>query len=112
MILSYETLKDNPDKGEFTMNGNPEYPENRLDIRVDEQGNVTFEQNREFAKYYAPTLSEKEEELEELRHRLDLLEIDEPEELYSSEHDDWEEERRLLEEEIEDLEDEIEEMRP
>ena len=43
----------------------PNYPENRLDIRVDENGNVTFEQNAEFVKYYAPTREELEEELEE-----------------------------------------------
>ena len=85
----------------------PNYPQNRLDIRVDEQGNVTYEQNPEFAKYYAPTRAEKEEELEELKDRLELLEIDEPVDLYSDEHDDWEEERRRLEDEIEDLEEEI-----
>ena len=43
----------------------PNYPQNRLDIRIDENGNVTYEQNPEFAKYYAPTRAEKEEELEE-----------------------------------------------
>ncbi len=85
----------------------PNYPQNRLDIRIDEKGNVTYEQNPEFAKHYAPTRAEKEEELEELRDRLELLEIDEPAELYSDEHDDWEEERRRLEDEIDDLEDEI-----
>ncbi len=85
----------------------PNYPENRLNIRVDAQGNVSYEQNREFAKYYVPTREEKEEELEELRERLELLEIDEPVELYSDEHDEWEEERRALEDEIEDLEEEI-----
>ena len=92
------------------MNELPNYPENRLDIRVDEQGNVTYEQNALFAKYYAPTREEKETELEELRERLELLEIDEPADLYSDEHDDWEEERRDLEEEIDELEEEIEEM--
>ena len=85
----------------------PNYPQNRLDIRIDEKGKVTYEQNPEFAKHYAPTRAEKEEELEELRDRLELLEIDEPAELYSDEHDDWEEERRRLEDEIDDLEDEI-----
>ena len=85
----------------------PNYPQNRLDIRVDEQGNVTYEQNQEFAKHYAPTRAEKEEELEELLDRLELLEIDEPVDLYSDEHDDWEEERRRLEDEIDDLEDEL-----
>ena len=38
---------------------------------------------------------------------LELLEIDEPVDLYSDEHDDWEEERRRLEDEIDDLEDEL-----
>ncbi len=85
----------------------PNYPQNRLDIRVDEQGNVTYELNPEFAKHYAPTRTEKEEELEELKDRLELLEIDEPVDLYSDEHDDWEEERRRLEDEIDDLEEEI-----
>ena len=85
----------------------PNYPQNRLDIRVDEKGNVTYEQNQEFAKHYAPIRAEKEEELEELRDRLELLEIDEPVDLYSDEHDDWEEERRRLEDEIDDLEDEL-----
>ena len=85
----------------------PGYPENRLDIHVDEQGNVTYRQNPVFAQYYAPTREEKEEELEELKYRLELLEIDEPADLYSDEHDDWEEERRKLEDEISDLEDEL-----
>ena len=88
----------------------PGYPENRLDIRVDEQGNITYEQNAVFARYYAPTREEKEEELEELRDRLELLEMDEPVDLYSDEHDDWEEEIRALEEEIADLEEEIDSM--
>lgn len=88
----------------------PNYPQNRLDIRIDEKGNVTYEQNPEFAKYYAPTRAEKEEELEELKERLELLEIDEPPDLYSDEHDEWEEERSRLEDEIEDLADEIENM--
>ena len=66
--------------------------------------------NGEFAKYYAPTREEKEEELEELRDRLELLEIDEPADLYSDEHDDWEEERNDLEDQIADLEAEIEAM--
>lgn len=85
----------------------PNYPQNRLDIRIDENGKVTYEQNPEFAKYYAPTRAEKEEELEELKDRLELLETDEPPYLYGDEHDEWEEERRRLEDEIEDLEDEI-----
>ena len=48
-----------------------------------------LQQNPEFAKYYAPTREEKEEELDELKDRLEWLEIDEPVDLYSDEHDDW-----------------------
>ena len=88
-----------------------EYPENRLDIRLDEKGNVTYQQNPVFAKYYAPTRADKEEELEELEHSLELLRIDEPLDPCSDEYEEWEEEVRLLEEQIEDLEEEIEEMR-
>ena len=56
----------------------PEYPENRLDLCVDGQGNITYRQNPVFAKYYAPTREEKEQELEDLKDRLELLELDEP----------------------------------
>ena len=52
------------------MNEIPNYPENRLDIRVDENGNITYQQNPVFAHYYAPTREEKEEELEALKDRL------------------------------------------
>ena len=45
------------------MKETPGYPENRLDIRVDEQGKITYEQNPVFAQYYAPTREEKEEDL-------------------------------------------------
>ena len=90
----------------------PNYPENRLDIRVDEMGNMTFQPNPEFAKAYAPTREEKEEELEELRYRLELLEIDEPPDSFSDEYEDWEEEKRLLEDEIQEVEDEIAGMNP
>ena len=88
----------------------PGYPENRLDIHVDGQGNVTYSQNPVFAQYYAPTREEKKEELEELKDRLELLDLDEPDDLYSDEHDDWEDIRRGLMETIEDLEEEISEM--
>ena len=88
----------------------PDYPENRLDIRIDQQGRVTYQQNPEFAKYYAPTREEKEEELEDLEERLQLLELDEPFDIYGAEYDEWEDEKRLLEEEIEDLKKEISEM--
>ena len=92
------------------MDGIPNYPENRLDIRVDENGSVTYEQNAEFAKYYAPTKEELEQELEELQDRLELLEIDEPDYLYGDEHDEWEEERADLEDQIADLEERIASM--
>ena len=87
-----------------------EYPENRLDIHIDRNGNITYQQNPEFARYYAPAREEKGEELEELRNRLELLDLDEPDDLLGDEHDNWEEEKRALEDEIEDLEDEIAEM--
>ena len=88
----------------------PEYPENRLDLCVDEQGNVTYRQNPVFAKYYAPTREEKEQELEDLKDRLELLKLDEPMDVLSVEYEDWEAERNILEEEIEELEEEIEKM--
>ena len=91
------------------MKETPGYPENRLDIRVDEQGKITYEQNPVFAQYYAPTREEKEEELEALKDRLELLDLDEPDDVYSEEHDDWEDIRRSLTEAIEDLEEEIRE---
>ncbi len=88
----------------------PEYPENRLDIRMDEHGNVTYQQNPVFAHYYAPTREEKEEELEALKDRLTLLDLNEPDETWSGEYEDWEDERRRLLDDIEDLEEEIEGM--
>ena len=45
-----------------------------------------------------------------MKERLELLATDEPDELYSDEHDDWEEERRRLEEEMDELEEEIGKM--
>lgn len=86
-----------------------DYPENRLDVRMDEHGNITYIQNSRFARYYAPTRADREAELEELKERLELLEIDEPADLYSEEYDDWEEEKQCLLNEIEDLEKELEE---
>ena len=91
------------------MKETPGYPENRLNIRVDEKGKITYEQNPVFAQYYAPTREEKEEELEALKDRLELLDLDEPDDVYSEEHDDWEDIRRGLTEAIEDLEEEIRE---
>ena len=83
-----------------------DYPENRLDIRIDEDGNISYMQNADFAKYYAPAKEECEAELEELRERLELLGLDEPDDVLSIEYEEWEEEKRKLEEEIEDLENE------
>lgn len=88
----------------------PGYPENRLDIRVDEHGNVSYRQNPVFAKYYAPTREEMEQELEELKDRLELLKLDEPMDVLSIEFEDWEAERNILEDKIEELEEEIENM--
>ena len=88
----------------------PGYPENRLDIRVDKQGNVSYRQNPFFAKYYAPTREEMEQELEELKDRLELLKLDEPMDVLSIEFEDWEAERNILEDKIEELEEEIENM--
>ena len=84
------------------------YPENRLDIRIDENGNITYEQNSEFAKYYAPTREELEEELEELQHELELLEIDEPDDYWDGEHDNWEDEMSMLKDRIREIEEAIE----
>ena len=79
------------------------YPENRLDIRMDENGHMTFEQNAEFKKYYAPTRGELEEKLEELQYRLDLLETDEPDDILSVEHEEWEDEVNDLQERIREI---------
>ncbi|MCR5296022.1 MAG: DUF4482 domain-containing protein [Clostridiales bacterium] len=82
----------------------PNYPENRLDIRVDENGNVTFEQNAEFVKYYAPTREELEEELEDLQYQLEMLELDEPVDRFDGSYTEWEEEVVKLKNRIEELE--------
>ena len=87
-----------------------EYPDNRLDLRVDENGRITYEQSKEFARYYAPTLEELEEELEDLEYRLDAMELDEPLDPSSLEHDEWEDERDDLEEQIREIEEKIREL--
>ena len=109
MILAYVNGKDNPDRRPWHMREIQDYPENRLDVRMDEHGNITYIQNSRFARYYAPTRADRAAELEELKERLELLEIDEPADLYSEEYDDWEEEKQCLLNEIEDLEKELEE---
>ena len=93
------------------MQEKPGYPENRLDIRTDAQGNITYEQNPVFAKYYfMRSREETEEELEDLRDRLVLHDLDEPSDLCGVAHDEWEDERRRIEEHIEDLEEELQNM--
>ena len=84
------------------------YPENRLDIRVDENGNVSFEQNEEFRKYYKPTREELEEELEELQDQLDMLSLDEPDDILGIEHDEWEDQVNDLQDRIREIEEMIE----
>ena len=84
------------------------YPDNRLNIRVDENGNITYEQNREFARYYAPTREELEEELEELQYQLEQMELDEPLDPSCLAHDEWEDARNDLEDRIRELEEQIE----
>ena len=51
-----------------------------------------------------------EQELEELKDRLELLKLDEPMDVLSIEFEDWEAERNILEDKIEELEEEIENM--
>ena len=81
------------------------YPENRLNIRVDEQGRVSFEQDPAFAAaYFAPPAAPAQQRLQELRERLEDLRAWEPEYLYGDAHDDWELAIADLEDEIADLE--------
>ncbi len=97
--------------GGKNMDGFRQYPENRLDIRIDENGNISYEENKEFAKYYAPTREELEEELEELEHELEMLKLDEPDDFWDTEHDDWEEDVSDLEDRIREVEEAIDEMK-
>ena len=90
------------------MDDRRKYPENRLDIRVDENGQISYEENAVFAKYYAPTREELEEELEELQNQLDLLNLDEPADILSLAHDEWEDAVTNLEDRIREIEEEIE----
>ena len=92
------------------------YPENRLNIRIDQQGRVTYEQDPAFAQAYfrpaaTPEEARLEEKLEKLRDRLDDLLIDEPLNLYGEAHDRWELRRADLEDKIEELEEELEDLR-
>ena len=106
-IRPSDVQEQQPRKEGKTMDEFRKYPENRLDIRVDENGNVSFEENREFARYYAPTRDELEEELETLKDRLADLQLDEPYDPGSILHDDWEDAVKELEEQIRDLEEKI-----
>ncbi len=84
------------------------YPENRLNIRVDKNGKISFEQDPAFAAvYFAMAAHPAAERLQELQEELEDLENEEPENLYGDEHDEWEQRRAELEDEISDLEDEI-----
>lgn len=88
------------------------YPENRLDIRMDENGNISYEQNRVFAQYYAPTREEMEEELEDLEYQLDMLELDRPDFGLEEEYDEWRIRMDNLKERIRELEEELEKTDP
>ena len=82
-----------------------EYPENHLNIRVDENGNVSYEQDPLFAKYYfQPPANPLEAKLAEMKERLDDLLIDEPVNPYGDAHDYWELNVAELEDEIADIE--------
>ena len=86
-----------------------EYPENHLNIRVDENGNVSYEQDSLFAKYYfQPPENPLEARLEELREKLDHMLALEPANLYGESHEDWELRVADLEDEIADLESQLE----
>ena len=91
-----------------------EYPENRLHIVVDENGNITYRQDPEFLKYYNPTLEEMEEELEDLEYQLDMKLLDEPVgpfDLFDTEYDDWKDEVSDIRDRIRELLESIEEIR-
>ncbi len=83
-----------------------QYPENRLNIRMDEEGRITYEQDPAFAKYYndSDVPSPQNSALEALRERLDEWIAAEPLDLYGDAHDEWELRRADLEDEIEELE--------
>ncbi len=81
-----------------------EYPDNRLRIRIDGSGKVSFEQDADFARYYKPTREDIEEEIEELRDELAELELNEPMDALDGPYSDWEEEKEELENRIEELE--------
>ena len=91
-----------------------EYPENRLHIVVDENGNITYRQDPELLKYYNPTLEEMEEELEDLEYQLEMKLLDEPVgpfDMFDTEYDDWKDELSELREKIRELKEAIETRR-
>lgn len=92
----------------------PGYPENRLNIVIDENGNTTYRQDRKFMKYYTPTPDEMEEELEDLEYRLEMKLLDEPVgpfDLFDTEYDEWKDDISDLREQIRDLREAIESAR-
>ena len=91
-----------------------EYPENRLHIVVDENGNISYRQDPEFLKYYNPTPEEMEEELEDLEYQLEMKLLDEPVgpfDMFDTEYDDWKDELSELREKIRELKEAIETRR-
>ena len=90
----------------------PDYPENRLNILIDQNGNVSFRQDEEFLKYYTPTAEEMEEELEDLEYQLEMKLLDEPcgpFDMFDTEYDDWKDELRDLRERIRELKESLQE---
>ena len=88
------------------------YPDNRLIIRVSTDGKESFEQDPVFAAhYFKRTAEDAEEELEILRDDLAELEVNEPFNITSVAHDDWEDRMTDLEDRIRELEQEIESLR-
>lgn len=91
-----------------------DYPENRLNIMIDENGNVSYRQDPAFLKYYVPTAEELEEELQDLEFELDMKLLDEPVgpfDMFDTEYDDWKDEVSDIRERIRELRESIEEIR-
>jgi hypothetical protein len=83
-----------------------QYPENRLHIVIDENGNVSYRQDPEFLKYYAPTAEELREELEDLEYQLEMKLLDEPVgpfDMFDTEYDDRKDDLSDLRERIREL---------
>ena len=91
-----------------------EYPENRLNIVIGENGDITYRQDPVFLKYYTPTAEEMEEELQNLEYQLDMKLLDEPVgpfDLFDTEYDDWKDEVSDIRERIRELQESIREIR-